>query len=182
MFGVHIISGQQFLENALLSARLPNITVTTSLNTSNQADVIIEDSHAAYILTSKQDKITYSKPARVINILQAILTAYNDFAIHFANLVLTPSTSLLRNMEGDNLTLTANELKLLLTLLNAKGQSITGEDLIEKVMGYNAEAETNALETTIYRLRQKLALLSPEQIVSTTEKGYAILLDHINSH
>ncbi len=70
--------------------------------------------------------------------------------------------------------LTEKETLLLSCLLDAEGQSVRREEVLQRVWGYSAEADTHTLETHIYRLRAKLKELGLEAMIETTPDGYAL--------
>ena len=59
-------------------------------------------------------------------------------------------------VEGEALTLTALEFRLLLTLLRRKGRVQTRERLLDDVWGIQADVTTRTVDTHVKRLRQKL--------------------------
>tara|TARA_B100001179_G_C18549622_1_gene385420 strand:- start:120 stop:617 length:498 start_codon:yes stop_codon:yes gene_type:complete len=73
----------------------------------------------------------------------------------------------------DRIALHAKEAELLRALLEAEGQPITREQLLQQVWGYAESATTNTLETHMYRLRQKLDPILPDAI-ATVEDGYIL--------
>ena len=58
--------------------------------------------------------------------------------------------------DGDEVTLTALEFKLLTTLLSRKGRVQTRKQLLDDVWGIQADVSTRTVDTHVKRLRQKL--------------------------
>ena len=57
---------------------------------------------------------------------------------------------------GKKLRLTEKETNILKYLYRAGGKTISREELLSEVWGYNAGVTTHTLETHVYRLRQKI--------------------------
>jgi DNA-binding response OmpR family regulator len=71
--------------------------------------------------------------------------------------------------------LTDKEVRLLKHLYRAEGKSISRKTLLHEIWGYNADVDTHALETHVYRLRQKI---EPDpahcRILLTVNGGYKL--------
>jgi two-component system phosphate regulon response regulator PhoB len=59
-------------------------------------------------------------------------------------------------LEGQEISLTATEFKLLAELVNSQGKVLNREQLLDKVWGYHFEGYARTVDTHIRRLRQKL--------------------------
>ena len=68
-------------------------------------------------------------------------------------------------VNGENITLTALEFKLLKHLLNRKGRVQTRDQLLGDVWGYSSEVTTRTVDTHIKRLREKLG--KPGDLIQT---------------
>ena len=68
-------------------------------------------------------------------------------------------------VDGENITLTALEFKLLKHLLNRKGRVQTRDQLLGDVWGYSSEVTTRTVDTHIKRLREKLG--KPGDLIQT---------------
>ena len=59
-------------------------------------------------------------------------------------------------MDGQEITLTLTEFKLLLTLVERLGRMQSREQLLSHIWGYSSDADTRTVDTHITRLRNKL--------------------------
>lgn len=75
--------------------------------------------------------------------------------IEFGLLQVEPAAHRLR-VEGREVTLTALEFRLLITLLDRKGRVQTRTTLLEDVWGIHADVTTRTVDTHVKRLREKL--------------------------
>ena len=62
--------------------------------------------------------------------------------------------------DGEEITLTATEFKLLVELVRSRGKVQTREQLLDKVWGYQFEGYARTVDTHVRRLRQKLGVYS----------------------
>ncbi|NBX66474.1 MAG: winged helix family transcriptional regulator [Proteobacteria bacterium] len=81
----------------------------------------------------------------------------------------------LRDPDGQAISLTDTEARLLAMLFDAGGVELDKEALLQRVWGYRPGLDTHTLETHIYRLRQKIEPnpTSP-RFLMTTEAGYRL--------
>ena len=88
-----------------------------------------------------------------------------------------PAGRVLVDGKGRKLRLTDKEANILKYLYRAGAQSVTREELLAEVWGYNAGVTTHTLETHVYRLRQKI---EPEKgqarLLLTEAGGYRLAL------
>ena len=78
---------------------------------------------------------------------------------------------------GSSLPLNGKEYQLMEYLLLNAGQIISREQIIEKIWGYNTDAEYNNVEVYISFLRKKLSFLKTEVSIQTVRKlGYKLTL------
>ena len=63
-------------------------------------------------------------------------------------------------VDGEEITLTATEFKLLVELIRNRGKVQTRDQLLDKVWGYHFEGYARTVDTHVRRLRQKLAAYS----------------------
>lgn len=94
--------------------------------------------------------------------------------LFFQDTILNKSTHEL-SCDGNSVKLGLKEFQLLEILMDNQKQIIPKERLIEKIWGYESEAEYNAIEVYISFLRKKLAAIgSPIQIKATRGLGYSL--------
>ncbi len=76
---------------------------------------------------------------------------------------------------GNSMALNGKEYQLMEYLLRNGGQIISREQIIEKVWGYDTDAEYNNVEVYISFLRKKLGFLKSETSIQTVRKlGYKL--------
>ena len=87
-----------------------------------------------------------------------------------------PSLKMLQYKDSDKkIKLTEKETAILKFLYRTSGKTVSREDMLGEVWGYNSEVNTHTLETHVYRLRQKIEE-SPRdpKIVITELGGYSL--------
>lgn len=84
-----------------------------------------------------------------------------------------PGIKLLEHANGEKIRLTEKETAILRHLHRAQGASVSRQDLLTAVWGYDERITTHTLETHIYRLRQKIER-DGDPIVVTEAGGYRI--------
>lgn len=75
---------------------------------------------------------------------------------HLGDYEFRPSAKLLVDANQKKIRLTEKETNILKYLYRAGEKSISREELLAEVWGYNASVTTHTLETHVYRLRQKI--------------------------
>lgn len=76
---------------------------------------------------------------------------------------------------GENLSLTATEYRLLMVLLKNKGRVLTRLDLLESVWDINFKLETNVVDVYINYLRKKIDMkYEPKLIKTVVGMGYVL--------
>lgn len=92
----------------------------------------------------------------------------------FHDLALNPHSLVLR-CQHQELTLTLKEAQLLEFLLNHPDQIVAKTLIIEKIWGYDSQAEDNHVEVYISFLRKKLVLLASTSMITTIRgSGYRL--------
>jgi two-component system, OmpR family, response regulator MprA len=110
--------------------------------------------------------------ARIRAVLRRRRTGSDPLA--YADLTLNPQTREVRRAEGA-VDLTAREYELLLMLMRHPRQVLTRDQLLERVWGYDAQADTNTLDVHIGHLRQKLEAGGGPRLIQTLRGvGYAL--------
>ncbi len=94
--------------------------------------------------------------------------------LSFGDVKLNPSTLML-SREEQQIKLTLRESELMEYLMIRKGLITSKELIIEKLWGYDSEAEHNNVEVYISFLRKKLQFLKSNVVVTTTRGvGYSL--------
>lgn len=76
------------------------------------------------------------------------------------------------------LTLTDKEYKLLVTLASKPGKVFSRMVLAERVWGFNYDHDSNVVDVTLYRLRQKLEENNQKKLIQTVRgTGYVFVVD-----
>lgn len=91
--------------------------------------------------------------------------------IRFAGLVVSPSERTVTR-DGEEITLTAKEFELFLTLLEHRNQVMTREQLLDSVWGYDFYGGTRTVDMHVGQLRKKLGL--HEQLETVYRVGYKL--------
>jgi DNA-binding response OmpR family regulator len=83
-------------------------------------------------------------------------------------------TSFEITVEGKRLDLTTTEFKLLATLVERRGRTLSREILLQDVWGYENAIDTRTVDTHVRRLREKLGMAAG-RIVTVRGEGYRFL-------
>lgn len=87
-----------------------------------------------------------------------------------------PAQKLLTDHDGKKIRLTEKEAAIIRYLFRAGQKSVSRDELLEEVWGYNSGVTTHTLETHVYRLRQKIERdPSNAEILVTENGGYKII-------
>jgi DNA-binding response OmpR family regulator len=79
-----------------------------------------------------------------------------DASFHIGPFEFRPAAKLLLDDKQKKIRLTEKETAILKYLYRASDKSVSREELLAEVWGYNAGVTTHTLETHVYRLRQKI--------------------------
>jgi len=94
--------------------------------------------------------------------------------LEFGDITLTPSTLMLTK-DATEIKLTLRECELMEFLILRKGLIASKEMIIDKLWGFDSEAEHNNVEVYISFLRKKLSFLKSNVVIATTRGvGYAL--------
>jgi DNA-binding response OmpR family regulator len=77
-------------------------------------------------------------------------------------------------VQGKRLELTTTEFKLLATLVERRGRTLSRETLLQDVWGYENVIDTRTVDTHVRRLREKLGGAA-SRIVTVRGEGYRFL-------
>ena len=95
----------------------------------------------------------------------------DDALFHIGPYEFRPAAKLLVDERQKKIRLTEKETNILKYLYRAGAQSVSREELLAEVWGYNAGVTTHTLETHIYRLRQKIEPDPASARLLVTETG-----------
>lgn len=102
-----------------------------------------------------------------------------DGVLSYGDIDFNPVTLVL-SKEKKSFNLTHKESRLLEFLIMNKGHSLSSDAIIEKVWGYDSEAEDNHVHVYISFLRKKLANLNSKVKIKTIRNvGYALVDDEV---
>ena len=94
-----------------------------------------------------------------------------DAVFHIGPYEFRPSAKVLTDARQKKIRLTEKETNILKYLYRAGGKSVSREELLTEVWGYNAGVTTHTLETHVYRLRQKIEPDPANASILLTETG-----------
>ena len=88
-----------------------------------------------------------------------------------------PNERMIIRDTGQPVHLTNLELRLLYYLISRAGQTVTTEELNQRVWGYTGEVDNNMLKNVVYRLRRKIEAdpANPQIIQTVTGIGYKLI-------
>ena len=95
----------------------------------------------------------------------------DDLVLKIGPYEFRPAARVLIDAKGRKLRLTDKEANILKYLHRAGAKSVTREELLAEVWGYNAGVTTHTLETHVYRLRQKIESEPGQARLLVTEAG-----------
>jgi hypothetical protein len=117
-------------------------------------------------------------PARLAEVLEALESLASETSglsdpRSYGGWRLEPAHLRATRPNGEGISLTDTECRLLACLFDAQGGTISREALLQRVWGYRPGLDTHTLETHIYRLRKKIeADPANPGVIVTTESGY----------
>lgn len=170
MKNINIVSSKKYLEEALsTSSQFKDYKITTN-STSRDADLNIID---------HKDRVCFNgfeatKPLSLAKLIAAIEDSFTNHNFNIGDLSFDIKARKL-SLSGREEILTETETKILQALCEAAGNVVPSDVLLFEVLGYDARAETNTIETHIYRIRQKLKNLIDEEIIITSGNGYVVV-------
>lgn len=176
MLKLQVISSNNFLREALQSYNIANFHLITPNNSLGQDCVTIQDKETELEITADGVVEKLEKPLKLEKLITLLLKIYTTYKVKLGSLTFMPSKRIIYNELGDQAELTEKEAQIISLLYLSQDSSLSNSELNAKVFDYNDETNSNALESHIYRLRQKLSSLTPNQILETIPGGYRILL------
>lgn len=120
--------------------------------------------------------INIKKPYRlqeiIFNIQNIISSATNNsITIRIENFDFNPATRIL-SYGTKEISLTEKEAALLLLLHYAGERTISREEILKKVWGYENGVDTHTIETHVYRIRQKIG--KDNDFINSSPLGYCL--------
>ena len=122
-----------------------------------------------------------AKPMRFGEVLARIRAQLRQYKssddVRFTNhdVEFQPASKTLTSLDNQRIVvLTEKETMILKKLFRIWPESVSKDMLLSEVWGYQNMIATHTLETHIYRLRQKIARLTDQPIVETTQDGYRL--------
>ena len=103
--------------------------------------------------------------------LQRDIIDYSDLKFKKINLDMTGKVI---NGLNKSIKLTDKEARIIWHLIEAKGNTISQDYLLNKIWGYNKDIETKTLTTHIYTIRKKIAPFKGILSIESSENGYQI--------
>ena len=104
-------------------------------------------------------------------ILQRDIIDYSN--LKFGKIILDMTGKVIKGF-NNSIKLTDKEAKIVWHLIEAKGDSISQDYLLNKVWGYNKDIETKTLTTHIYTIRKKITPFKNVLSIESSENGYYI--------
>ena len=103
--------------------------------------------------------------------LQRELIDYSN--LKFGKIILDMTGKVIKGL-NNSVKLTDKEARIMWHLIEAKGDTISQDYLLNKVWGYNKDIETKTLTTHIYTIRKKIIPFKKVLSIESSENGYYI--------
>jgi DNA-binding response OmpR family regulator len=110
---------------------------------------------------------------RIRNLLRRIRDTQTSATLEVDGFCLNKSNFEI-TVQGKRLDLTTTEFKLLTTLVERRGRTLSRETLLQDVWGYENAIDTRTVDTHVRRLREKLGKAA-SRIVTVRGEGYRFL-------
>ena len=104
-------------------------------------------------------------------ILQRDIIDYSN--LKFGKIILDMTGKVIKGL-NNSVKLTDKEAKIMWHLIEANGDTISQDYLLNKVWGYNKDIETKTLTTHIYTIRKKIVPFKNILSIESSENGYYI--------
>ena len=123
-----------------------------------------------------------AKPLRFGELLARIMVqlrrykSSDDVRFTAQNIEFQPANRTLTALDNQRVVmLTEKETMILKKLFRIRPEATSKKRLLSEVWGYQNMVGTHTLETHIYRLRQKIARLTDDPVIETTQDGYRLV-------
>lgn len=154
---------EDLLKNIAQNRDIRLILLSTNKLTSNYADLIIKKPFSLNQLLKKIKTDTLLPRIRRRECIS--FKEYNLYPIK-KEITIKGTQTIIK--------LTEREVEIIKYLYQNTSNTVSKDDLLEKVWGYSAEATTHTIETHIYRLRQKVEQEGYSQLIITENNGYRL--------
>ena len=104
-------------------------------------------------------------------ILQRDIIDYSN--LKFGKIILDMTGKVIKG-HNNSVKLTDKEARIIWHLIEAKGNTISQDYLLNKIWGYNKDIETKTLTTHIYTIRKKITPFRNILSIESSENGYYI--------
>ena len=132
------------------------------------------------VLTLEKNSFIFLKPPFYFNELLKIIENINiqrdmiDYSnLKFKKIILDMTGKVIKGL-NNSVKLTDKEARIIWHLIQAKGDTISQDFLLNKVWGYNKDIETKTLTTHIYTIRKKIIPFKNILSIESSENGYYI--------
>ena len=132
------------------------------------------------VLTLEKNSFIFLKPPFSFNELLKIIENINiqrdiiDYSnLKFKKIILDMTGKVIKGL-NNSVKLTDKEARIIWHLIQAKGDTISQDFLLNKVWGYNKDIETKTLSTHIYTIRKKIIPFKNILSIESSENGYYI--------
>jgi len=152
--------------------------ITQALLHSDNAIEVTNDKDAADFIVSQDNLVQiYDRRIGVMvdRLEQQIFKINSPDEVTYNNYILSLRDSCL-NIHGTPIPLSEREKDMIFALIKGGKNGVSREHLLLQIWGYKTDLETHALETQIYRLRQKIEDIPEKpQRLKTIENGYMLI-------
>jgi hypothetical protein len=132
------------------------------------------------VLTLEKNSFIFLKSPFYFNELLKIIENINiqrdmiDYSnLKFKKIILDMTGKVIKGL-NNSVKLTDKEARIIWHLIQAKGDTISQDFLLNKVWGYNKDIETKTLTTHIYTIRKKIIPFKNILSIESSENGYYI--------
>lgn len=132
------------------------------------------------VLTLEKNSFIFLKPPFSFNELLKIIENINiqrdiiDYSnLKFKKIILDMTGKVIKGL-NNSVKLTDKEARIIWHLIQAKGDTISQDFLLNKVWGYKKDIETKTLTTHIYTIRKKITPFKNILSIESSENGYYI--------
>ena len=161
------------------SLRAEMVTPILLLTTSRSEEYIVESYKAGvddYMIKPVSPSLFNAKVKVWIRRSWSATTSTLD-PVKIGGMHVFPNERMIIRDNGQPVHLTNLELRLLYYLVSRAGQTVTTEELNQRVWGYTGEVDNTMLKNVVYRLRRKIEAdpANPQIIQTVTGVGYKLI-------